>query len=138
MNLSGAGAGYPVWCQGPASKERPAGTRSLGAAGGGGVAGEVVVYMSVADQIYRPPPCAPPSSHSLAPPPLLSASIRKDRTTDSVSSRSQSFGGVFGLTLLKLFPKTNGMLLNFPELWGNGPGGGGKRSLIHFLSTFHK
>ena len=99
--------------------------------GGGGVC------VSCRLHIPRPALCSPsfpfPVSSS-----TLGASIRKDRTTDSVSSRSQAFGGVFGLTLLKLFPKTNGMLLNFLELWGNGPGGGGKRSLIHFLSTFHK
>ena len=89
---------------------------------GGGV-GEVVGCVSVADRIYPPTLCSPffpvPGSSY-----ILGASIRKDRTTDGVSSRSQAFGGVFGLTLLKLFPKTNGMLLNFLELQGNGPGGG--------------
>lgn len=104
MGLGGAGEGHPVPCRGPASKERP--TDPGGLQGGQSQPADAPV-----------PPPSPP-----APPLLLAASMRRTRTTNGVSFRSQAFGETSGLSLLKLFAKTNGMFLNFLELWGNRPG----------------
>ena len=79
--------------------------------------------------LFRPP--AP----RLGQPPLHEG---PGSQTPGSAWRSEAFAGISGVSLLKAFFKTNGMFLNFRELWGKQARGKKNQTPIHFLATFCK